>query len=106
MIEEGFVAGAKIVQPRFSIRSFNKSIARTFAITGEPYVTLPAIARQGALLDISELPLLLRRYQLYHAPLFNISWKDLGLDKMVAGIEVTVMFLRKIARSTRNTCQK
>ena len=55
MRKEGFVTGAKIVQTWFSIRSLNKSIARTFAIASELYFTVPAIARQGVLLGILQI---------------------------------------------------
>ena len=107
MFEEGFVAGAKIVQSCFSIRSFNKSIARTFAIAGELYLALSAIARQRILFGIPEVSLLRRRDQFYQVLLLDIAQEELRLNKVVARIEVTVMLQRQgIAAGLREDTQR
>jgi hypothetical protein len=61
VLEKGFVTGAEIVQTWFSIRCLDKPVAGTFTVTRELYVALQAVARQGVLLCVPELPLLLRR---------------------------------------------
>ena len=86
MLEEGLVAGAEIVQTRFSIGSVDEPVARTFAVAGELDFALPAVARQCVLLVIPEFPLLVRCDELYQVLLFDIAQKILWLDKMVARI--------------------
>jgi hypothetical protein len=95
VLEEGFVTGTKIVQPRFSIGRLNKPVTGTFTIAGKLYFALQAVLRQGVLLRVSELSLLVRRDQLYQVLFFDIAQKKVWLDKMIARIQVAVMFQRQ-----------
>ena len=59
VFEEQLVAGTQIIEPPLTVRRSCESVLRAFAVAGEPHFALPAIARQGVALVLSEpaLPL-------------------------------------------------
>src|SRR3990172_10231687 len=60
VVEEGFVAGAQVVEAWFAVGSQDESVARALSIAGESDFALAAIARQGIALVVPELLLLFR----------------------------------------------
>ena len=94
MLEEGFVTGTEKVQARFSIRSLNKPVAGTLAVAGELHLALPAVLGQRVLLVLAELPLFIQPDKLHQSLLADVAEKKLWFDKMIARIEIAIMFQR------------
>ena len=73
MVEELFLAGAQVVQPRLAIRRRDEPAAGTFTVAGEPHVALPAILGQAVQFVEPERALLFLSSQFRHRRIQNIS---------------------------------
>ena len=89
--EELPVARTKIIKPRFTFWCFDKTVLRAFAVAGESDLTLEAIFGQSIELIPAELSLLPGIGQICHALISNISEKEPGLHKMIAGVHVSIV---------------
>ena len=89
--EELPVAGAEIIQPRLSIRGFDKSVLGAFSIAYKPDRTAAAIFRQALELLPPELLLLGRAGYAVHASLHDIAQKVSRLHKVIAGVHIPIV---------------
>ena len=94
MGEERFVARTQVIQPRLTIGCLDEAVLGTLAVTGEAHLALAAVAWQGVALVQPELPLLVGRDQLDHMLLLDIAQQVFRFDKVVTGVEVSVMLQR------------
>jgi hypothetical protein len=109
-MEERLVCGAQIVQPILTIGCFDETIFGALAVTGKAYFAFPAVTGQCSFLVLTKLDLLRGGEQLDQMSFATVAQLVFGLYKMVAGIEIAVMFqsyrlaacFRKYADRTRS----
>ena len=92
MMEEVFESCAKVVQTRIAVRCGDKAILGTFAVTGEAHIAIQAVLRQRIQLVLAKFDLLWRSHQLDHVLVLDIAQKIVGFDKMVARVEIAIVF--------------
>ncbi len=95
MVEERLVAGAQVIQPGLAIGRECEPVARALAVAGETHLTLPTVPRQRVALGLAEGSLLVGGDQLQEMGLLNIAEKVLGLDEVIAGVQIAVVFERQ-----------
>ena len=86
VIEEGFVAGAQIIQPWLTSGRFNETILGTAAIAYKPHLTFSAVTRQCIAFGQPKETLLLRANQINQRDLTNVAQLMFWLDKVIARI--------------------
>lgn len=92
VVEETVVAFAQIIKARIAISIANEAILGTLSMTGKFIAAFPALARKGAMLDVAEL-LLFRPIEHFGERLLaNVAKFILGEDKMIARIDVSIVF--------------
>ena len=92
MVEETVVAFAQGIVARIAISIVDETILGTFSMTSKLIAAFPALARQGTMLDVAEL-LLFRPIEHFGERLLaNVAKFILGEDKMIARIDVSVVF--------------
>ena len=92
VVEETMVTLAQVIKTGIAISIANETILRTLSMTGKFIATFPALARKGAVLDVAEL-LLFRPIEHFGERLLaNVAKFILGEDKMIARIDVSVVF--------------
>ena len=83
---------AQVIKTGIAISIANEAILGTFPMTCKLIAAFPALARQGAMLDVAEL-LLFRTIEHFGKRLLaNVAKFILGEDKMIARIDVSVVF--------------
>ena len=83
---------AQVIESRIAISIANEAILGTLSMTGKLIAAFPALARKGAMLDVAEL-LLFRTIEHFGERLLaNVAEFILGKDKMIARIDVSVVF--------------
>ena len=83
---------AQVIKTGIAISIANETILRTLSMTGKFIATFPALARKGAMLDVAEL-LLFRPIEHFGERLLaNVAKFILGEDKMIARIDVSIVF--------------
>ena len=87
-----FQPAAQVVQSRFTDRCPDKSILGTFTMAHGKMFTIPAVLRQPILFIKTEFLLLLRKNSCVQFSLLDIAQMIFGVDKMVAGINLAVVF--------------
>ena len=92
MVEEPVVAFAQVIEARITISIADKTILGTLSMTGKFIAAFSALTRKGAVLDVAEL-LLFRPIEHFGERLLaNVAKFILGEDKMIARIDVSVVF--------------
>ena len=91
MVKKSLVAFAQVIQPRLAIWRSQESIFGTLPMAGKADVAFPAIARQRIQLVLPKLKLFIRADEIDHVVLLDVAEQVLGLDKMVARVQVAVM---------------
>ena len=94
-MKEVLVPGAKVIQPILSCCGLRKAMLGTLAIAGESYVALLAIGRKSRSLGSAETSLLLRCNQRSHGALHDVAEPVLGINKVVALVEIAIVFNRE-----------
>ena len=83
---------AQVIKTWIAILIADKTILRTLSMTRKLIAAFPALARKGAMLDVAEL-LLFRTIEHFGERLLaNVAEFILGEDKMIARIDVSVVF--------------
>ncbi len=95
MSKKRFVARAQVIKSGLSVRGFDKPILRTLAVTGKAHLALATVARQRVKFVPAELPLPVRTYELNQGHVLYVAQKVLGLDEVIAGVEITVVLQRE-----------
>jgi len=101
VVEEGLVASAQIVQPRLTVGRQQEAVLRAAAVTGKAYVTVQAELGESGQLVQAELPLLRRRDELDHRRLEDVAQAVVGLDEVIARIQVAVVLQRERVAARR-----
>ena len=92
VVEEPVIAFAQVIEARITISIADEAILGTFAMTGKFIAAFPALTRKGAVLDVAEL-LLFRPIEHFGERLLaNVAKFILGEDKMIARIDVSIVF--------------
>ena len=92
VVEETVIAFAQVIVTWITISIADKTILGTLSMTGKFIAAFPALARKGAVLDVAEL-LLFRPIEHFGERLLaNVAKFILGEDKMIARIDVSVVF--------------
>lgn len=94
MFEKGLVSFTEVIQPGLTIRSFKETVLGAFAITDREEPALAAGASQGVPLVSAERALLIRCHEIDHWRCEDIAEIMVRFDKVVAGIEIAIMFQR------------
>ena len=95
VVKEVFVAGAEIVQAGFAVGRGEEPMFWAFPVAREPDIAFTAHARKRVQLVEAEILLLLGADHLLQIGLGDISDLVLGVDEMVAGIQVSGVFHRE-----------
>ena len=83
---------AQVIKTGIAISIANETILRTLSMARKFIAAFPALARQGAMLDVAEL-LLFRTIEHFGKRLLaNVAKFILGEHKMIARIDVSVVF--------------
>jgi len=90
--EEAFIAGTQVVQPCFTVWGLDDAIFRASSVTHGPDFAFPAIAGQGSPLGLSKGVLRRAFEQCEQRGFTDIAQAMLRGDKVIARIEVPVMF--------------
>src|SRR5579864_1663691 len=91
MLKKCLVPGTKIVETGLALRSADKTIARALSVASESDFAFAAVARQSIAFGVAECALLIRGHELHHVLLLDVPQPELGLHKVITGIEITVM---------------
>ena len=92
VVEETMVTLAQVIKTGIAISIANETILRTLSMTGKFIATFPTLTGKGAMLDIAEL-LLFRPIEHFGERLLaNVAKFILGKHKMIARIDVSVVF--------------
>lgn len=92
VVEETMVTLAQVIEAGIAISITNEAILGTFAMTGKFIVAFPALTGKGAMLDVAELLLFRPIKHLGKRLLADVSEFIFGEDKMIARIDVSVIF--------------
>ncbi len=92
MVEEASVARTQVVQPVIALRCVQEAVLRALPIAHVPDLAGPAVGRQGLKFGLPENTLLLTLEQLDQWGLADVPHPVCGIDKVVAGVEVSVVF--------------
>src|SRR5262245_30615758 len=95
MPEEAQVASAEIVQPRFAVGGRQETVFRAAAVAGKAHLAASALRRQAVELGPAEARLLRRADQVGHVRLTDVAEPVLGLDEVIAGVEIAVVLERQ-----------
>ena len=99
--EEMLEARAQIVQPGLAVGRVAEPVLRASAVAREPHVALAAVPRKGVELVLPERPLLRRLHQLDHRLGVDVAEQVIGLDEVVARIQVAVVLERERVAACR-----
>ena len=94
MQEEGFVARAEVVQPRFAVRCDEDAVLGASAVTNEADFAVKTLLWKPIALILSEFSLFLGSHHVDEGCLHNITQLIIRLDEVVAGEEIAVVFHR------------
>lgn len=95
VMEKSFEPSTEIVETWLTLWRRQKPIFGTAAVTGKADLTGPAVAGQRIQFLLSKALLLGRRDQLDQRGLQNIAQPVSRFDKVIAGIEIAVVFDRQ-----------
>jgi len=85
----------------FSVARHYKPVFRTTAVAQRPHITSPALRGQHVALVIPEPALLCGTHELQQVRLMNIAKLLARFDKMIAGVNITVVFQRRTISTRR-----
>ncbi len=92
MGEKSFQTRAEVVEAVFAVRCSGKSVFRTSPVARGKNLAIAAVSGERIPLVAAELPLRRVLEHFHERSLADIPDAVLRVDKMVAGIEVPVMF--------------
>ena len=92
MVEEPIVTLAQVIVSWITVSIADEAIFWTFAMTGKFVAAFPTLTGKGAMLDIAELLLFRPIEHLGERLLANVAKFIFGEDKMIARIDVSVVF--------------
>ena len=92
MGKEEPITCTKVVQPLFTIRCQNESVLRAFTVTHGQDLAVSAIAGQSVRLGLPERDLVSAFQQINERRTLDIPEKMRGINEMIAGKEISVMF--------------
>jgi len=84
VMKEHFIAGAKVIEPRFTVGRFDEAVLGAFAVADESNFAAAAVFGQRIQLIPAELSLLSRYGQPGHVPIIDIAQKVFRLYKVIA----------------------
>ena len=91
MLKEAFVSRAQIVQSRFIILGFGKSVSGAFAMTCKLPLALATLCWQAFGFHVSKGHLLFAVQHIQNTAIADIAKIILGENKVVATVDVTIM---------------
>ena len=92
MVEETVVTLAQVIEAGIAISIVDEAVLGTLSMTGKFIATFHALKRKGTMLDVAELLLFRPIEHLGESLLANVAKFILGEDKMIARIDVSVIF--------------
>ena len=92
VVEEPIVTLAQVIVAWIAVTIADETILRTLSMTGKFVAAFPTLTRKGAMLDIAELLLFRPIEHLGERVLANVAKFIFGEDKMIARIDVSVVF--------------
>ena len=90
MLKKLTIAGAKIVQSGLSVFIADETILRALPVTSKEKVALTALSGQRVVLQPCEGLLFVTIHEACQRLLADISQSVLGIDEVVAGIDVAI----------------
>src|SRR6266550_4201538 len=99
--EEDLVARTEVIQPRFAVGGLDEPVLRAAAVAREQERARAAVPRQRVPLIRPERTLLRRRNELEHALLVDVAEQVVGLDEMVARVQIPVVLHRESVSTRR-----
>lgn len=95
MIEEVSIPRTEIVEAVFPIGSGDESVLGAFSVTGMPHLAIEAELRQSRFFGLPKFNLFLRVGQLNNWQFQNVAELVVGLDKVIATVQVAIVFDRQ-----------
>ena len=81
---------------RLAVRGGGEAVLRAAAVAGEAHGAIQAEAGQGVAFVLAELLLLRRCDELEHVRHLDVAEQVVGLDIVVAGVEIAVVLEREL----------
>ena len=92
MFEESVVAVAQVIETGIAVSIVDESILGTLSMAGKFKAAFFALSGQGTVLDVAEFLLFWPIEHLGESPATNVAEFILGKDKMIARIDVSIVF--------------
>ena len=92
VVEETIVTFAQVIEVGIAVSIANEAILGTFAMAGKFVAAFLTLTGKGAMLDVAELLLFWPIEHLGESLLANVAEFIFGKDKMIARIDVSVIF--------------
>ena len=101
MGEERPVPCAQVVEPCLPVRRLDEPVLGAASVANESHGAFLAVTCQRVQLVLAELALLLRRHQLHHRRLGDVTQKTVRLHKVITGVEVPGVLQRQSGAAGR-----